>query len=62
MGRPSAYAPEVRERAVRMVQEHASESVAVGGDSLDRREDRLHARDLRRWVRQAERDRASGPA
>jgi hypothetical protein len=25
MGRPSTYAPEVRERAVRMVQEHASE-------------------------------------
>jgi hypothetical protein len=25
MGRPSKYAPELRERAVRMVQEHASE-------------------------------------
>lgn len=25
MGRPSTYAPEVRERAVRMVQEHAAE-------------------------------------
>jgi hypothetical protein len=25
MGRPSTYAPEVRERAVRLVQEHSSE-------------------------------------
>lgn len=57
MGRPSKYAPELRERAVRMVFEHAHEhpsqwatirSVAekLGGPTEA----------LRRWMRQAERD------
>jgi transposase-like protein len=34
----------------------ASTTIAVGGDRVDRRQDRLHGRDLRRWVRQHERD------
>ena len=41
MGRPSKHSPEVRERAVRMVFDHAARaSVAVGGDSVGRREAR----------------------
>jgi transposase-like protein len=61
MGRPSKYSPELRERAVRLVQEHAAEhgsqwsaSRSVGeklGCSVEA---------LRRWVRQAERVPASG--
>ena len=52
------YSPEVRERAVRMVFEHQGEhEIAVGGDRLDREQDRMHRREtLRQWVRQAERD------
>ena len=57
MARPTRYSPEVRERAVRMVQEHgpehasqwaAIESIAskIGGTGET----------LRKWVRQAERD------
>ena len=62
MGRPKKYAPELRERAVRMVDEHAAEypsqwaaiqSIATklgcGGETL------------RKWVRQAERDRGQRP-
>ena len=46
MARPSRFSPEVRERAVRMVFEHAQDArVAVGGDHLDRREDRVRGRD-----------------
>jgi transposase len=62
MGRPSTYSPELRERAVRMVQEHAPEypsqwvairSVAEKlGCSIE---------GLRRWVRQAERDAGQRP-
>ena len=35
--------------------------VAVDGDHLDRREDRLHRETLRKWVRQAERDQGTRP-
>src|SRR5688572_10769102 len=62
MGRPSKYSPELRERAVRMVQDHAPEypsqwvairSVAEKlGCSIEA---------LRRWVRQAERDGGQRP-
>ena len=46
MARPSRFSPEVRERAVRMVLEHAGRArVAVGGDHVDRREDRVHGGD-----------------
>lgn len=62
MGRPSPYSPEVRERAVRMVFDHAGEydsqwaairSVAgkIG----------CSAETLRNWVRQAERDEGRRP-
>ena len=52
------YAPEVRERAVRMVLEHggshASQWEAI---SVDRREESaVPGETLRKWVRQAERD------
>jgi hypothetical protein len=45
MARPSKYAPELREPAVRIVFEHAhGASVAVGDDSIRRRETWLHHR------------------
>jgi len=58
MARPSRYSPEVRERAVRLVREHgpehASEWAAIGSIA-----GKLGCtpETLRRWVRQAERDR-----
>jgi transposase len=58
MARPSRYSPEVRERAVRLVREqgpeHASEWAAIASIA-----GKLGCtpETLRRWVRQAERDR-----
>jgi transposase len=57
MGRPSNYAPELRERAVRMVFEHAPEypsqwaAIKSVAEKLG-----CSCEGLRRWVRQAERD------
>jgi len=57
MARPSRYAPEVRERAVRMVREHGAEhpsqwaAIASIASKLG-----CTSETLRRWVRQAERD------
>jgi hypothetical protein len=47
MARPSRFSPEVRERAVLMVFEHAQDHASQFlGDDLDRREDRVFGRDV----------------
>ena len=62
MARPSKYAPELRERAVRMVFEHAHEhpsqwaTIRSVAEKLG-----CTTEALRRWVRQAERDGGTRP-
>src|SRR5215831_5155983 len=62
MARPSKYAPELRERAVRMVFEHSAEypsqwaTIRSVGGKLG-----CSTEALRRWVRQAERDAGHRP-
>ena len=62
MGRPSKHSPEVRERAVRMVFDHAPEhpsqwaAIRSVGEKLG-----IGTEALRRWVRQAERDAGQRP-
>ncbi len=62
MGRASKYSPELRERAVRMVEEHAQEypsqwaTIRSVGEKLG-----CSTEALRRWVRKAERDQGQRP-
>ncbi|MEO8095761.1 MAG: IS3 family transposase [Pseudolysinimonas sp.] len=62
MGRPQKYAPELRERAVRLVDEHADEypsqwaAIRSVAEKLG-----CSTEALRRWMRQAERDRGRRP-
>ena len=62
MGRPRRFSPEVRERAVRLVFEHAeqhdSQWAAIGSISA---KIGCTAETLRKWVRQAERDAGRRP-
>ena len=62
MPRPHKYSPELRERAVRLVQEHAHEhpsqwaAIRSVAEKLG-----CTVEALRRWVRQAERDQGRRP-
>ena len=57
MGRPSRYAPEVRERAVRMVFAHQSEHRSQWAAICSIAEKfGCSPETLRKWVRQSERD------
>jgi transposase len=62
MPRPSRYSPELRERAVRMVFEHAHEHPSQWAAMRSIAEKLgCTTEALRRWVRQAERDRGERP-
>ncbi len=62
MGRPTRFAPEVRERAVRMVLEHQGNhesqwaTIASIAEKIG-----CSPETLRKWVRQGERDQGSRP-
>ncbi len=62
MARPSKYSPELRERAVRMVFEHGHEHPSQWA-AIRSIAEKLGCTTeaLRRWVRQAERDRGERP-
>jgi len=62
MGRLSRYSPEVKERAVRMVHEHATEHSSQW-QAIRSMAEKLGctAETLRRWVRQDERDHGRRP-
>jgi transposase len=57
MARPTRYSPEVRERAVRMVQEHGPEHASQWA-AIESIANKIGCtgETLRKWVRQAERD------
>jgi transposase len=62
MGRVSRFSPEVRARAIRMVQEHGAEYPSQWA-AIQAIAPKLGCTDetLRRWVRQAERDAGTRP-
>jgi transposase len=62
MARPSKYSPELRDRAVRMVFEHAPEYASQWA-AIRSIAEKLGCTSeaLRRWVRQAERDEGKRP-
>jgi transposase len=57
MARPTRYSPEIRERAVRMVQEHGPEHASQWA-AIESIASKIGCtgETLRKWVRQAERD------
>ena len=62
MSRPSRYAPEVRERAVRMVREHEEDHTSQWAAICSIAEKiGCTAETLRKWVRQVERDEGRRP-
>ena len=62
MGRPSKYSPELRERAVRMVFDHTPDHPSQWATIRSVAEKiGCPVEVLRRWVRQAERDRGARP-
>ena len=62
MGRPSKYSPELRERAVRLVFEHAGDHPSQWAAIRSVAEKiGCPVEVLRRWVRQAERDAGKRP-
>ena len=62
MGRPSKYSPELRERAVRLVFDHASDHASQWAAIRSVAEKiGCPVEVLRRWVRQAERDTGQRP-